>query len=91
MKGISPPDMDDETWEQIKHDKQKRNDRVTIFIAHVENMFSRLSRPPHETTKTKIINNNLLFEYHSQLALQDIYTVEELGELTKEYSVNETF
>lgn len=82
-KDFLPRDIDDEIWEQIKTRKQRKNERVTIFIACVDNLFSRLSRVPHETTRVKYIKQNLLPEYYTQLALQDIDTVSQLQDLAK--------
>nr|CAI5867027.1 unnamed protein product [Callosobruchus analis] len=55
-----PPDIDDQIWSQIKYRVQKRDKSVLIFIAQMDNLFNRLSRPPVETTKVNIIRKNLL-------------------------------
>lgn len=78
-----PKDFDDELWEQIKSRKQNKKESVTIFIAIMENLFSRLSRMPHETTRVKHIRQNILTDYYKQLALQEIDTVEGLKKLVK--------
>lgn len=71
-------DAEDQIWEQIKHRKQRKNESVSIFIAHMETFFSRLSRLPVEVTKVKLIRQNLLPEFISQLALVDITSISEL-------------
>lgn len=82
-KDFLPRDIDDELWEAIKQRRQHKEERVTVYIAHMENLFSRLSRPPHEFTRVKHIRQNLLIEYYKQLALLEIETVRELKELAK--------
>jgi Retrotransposon gag protein len=74
---------DEEIWEQIKKRKQKRNESVVIFVAHMDTLFNRLSRPPAECTKVKNIRQNLLTEYITPLALIDIETIAELVKLGK--------
>lgn len=78
-----PPCADDDIWEQIRQRKQKRNESITIFIAHLENLFSRLSLPPAEITKVKYIRKNLLPEYINQLALHTADSVNDLSILCK--------
>lgn len=78
-----PPDAEDDIWDQIKNRKQRRNETVAIFIAQLENLFSRLPRTPAELTKVKHIRKNLLPEYVSQLALMDIGSVSELSNLCR--------
>ncbi|KAK4887431.1 hypothetical protein RN001_003702 [Aquatica leii] len=78
-----PTDYEDQIWEQIKSRKQKRTEHVTIFIAHLENLFSRLSKSPLEATKIRIIMSNLLPEYISHLVLRDVSSVSELNSLCK--------
>lgn len=77
------PCVEDETWDQIKSRKQRRDEPVILFVAQLENLFSRLSRNPCEATKVKIIKQNLLPEYISQLALSIIDSVQDLVNLVK--------
>nr|CAI5819384.1 unnamed protein product [Callosobruchus analis] len=79
-----PPDIDDQIWSQIKYRVQKRDKSVLIFIAQMDNLFNRLSRPPVETTKVNIIRKNLLNEHVTQLALvEDIHSVSRLSFLAR--------
>jgi hypothetical protein len=78
-----PPHAEDDIWDSIKSRKQNRNESIVIFSAVMENLFKRLSRPPHETTKVNCIRKNLLPEYISHLALTDIDTVANLVKLCK--------
>jgi len=71
-------DVEDQTWDQIKHRRQKKNESVAIFIAHMETLFNRLSRKPAEVTKVKIVRQNLLPDFISQLALMDLDTMSDL-------------
>lgn len=73
-----PPDFDDEIWDDIKSRKQGRSEPTVIFIAVMETLFSRLSRPPVDSTKVKFIRRNLLPQYLSQLTLFETDRVEEL-------------
>lgn len=78
-----PPHIDDDLWDQIRNRKQKRTESVLIFVAQLDVLFSRLSRPPAESTKVRFIKQNLLSEYITQLALEDIDTVARLLTLVK--------
>lgn len=78
-----PTDYDEVLWEQIKDRTQGKHERVTIFIAVLENLFSRLAVPCSEEVKIKFIKRNLLACYSSALALVDIPTVETLSELCR--------
>ncbi|XP_030757810.1 uncharacterized protein LOC115883593 [Sitophilus oryzae] len=82
-KDFLPPDNDDNIWSQIKSYKQRKNESILIFIATLENLFSRLSKCPSEVNKIKIIRQNLLPEYITQLALVDVLSVSELSNLCR--------
>lgn len=77
------PCIEDEIWDQIKSRKQRKDESVILFIAQIENLFTRLSRTPCEATKVKILKQNLLPEYISQLALSVIDSVQDLVNLVK--------
>lgn len=74
---------DEEIWEQIKTRCQGRQEPVVIFVACLEALFGRLSRPAAEVTKVRFIRNNLQPEYRKRLALHDINFVSELSNLCK--------
>lgn len=76
-------DIDEDLWEQIKRRKQRKNETTVVFIAHLETLFARLSRPPAEISKVKHIRKNIFPEFISRLALVDINTVSELSELCR--------
>lgn len=76
-------DIDDDLWDQIKRRKQRKGESIVIFIAHLEALFSRLSRPAAESSKIKYIRKNLLPEFYDRLALQDITTISQLCDLCR--------
>ena len=82
-KDFLTPFADDDIWESIRQRRQRKNESITIFIAHLENLFNRLSMRPAEVTKLKYIKKNLLPEYVQQLALHTTDTVAELTVLCK--------
>lgn len=73
-----PGDYDDRLWEEIKGRKQGKSESVTIYVAVMESLFSRLSNPPALVTRIKYIRKNLLPEYGRQLALLEFNSVEDL-------------
>lgn len=81
--GFLPPHAEDNIREQIRDRKTTKNESVTIFVAQLENLFTRLPRALAEVTKVKHIRRNLLLEYVSQLALHEIGTVSEFTCLYK--------
>lgn len=80
-KDFLPPNADEEIWDSIKSRKQRKGESLTMFIAQLEALFSRLPNAPAETTKVKYIRRNLLADYISQLALIEIGSVDELASL----------
>lgn len=78
-----PSDFDDEIWSQIKNRKQSKTEPVVIFIACMENLFSRLSKEPSQQTKIKFMKLSLQDEYRKRLALNEIDSVATLSNLCK--------
>lgn len=76
-------DIDEDIWEEIKKRKQKHNESIAIFIAHMQTLFNRLSRPPVESSRVKYVRKNMLPEYIGQLALTDIGTMQDLSSLVR--------
>lgn len=87
-KDFLASDADEEIWNQIKSRKQKRGEPVHIFVAHLDTLFNRLSRPPAEVTKVKHIRQNCISEISSHLALSDIPSVNELMNLCRKLEEN---
>lgn len=82
-KDFLPPYSDDEVWDSIRQRKQKKNESFTIFIAQLENLFSRLTVPVAEVTKVKYVKRNLLPEYIHQLALHPVDSISTLTNLCR--------
>lgn len=78
-----PPDFDDTVWDEIRNRKQNRGEKVSMFIAVMENLFSRLATPANEDVKLRIIKKNLLPVYISRLSLTVVHSLEELGFLCR--------
>lgn len=82
-KDFLPADFDENIWQQIKSRRQNRKESVVLFIASMENYFSRLSHSVIEATKVKFIRLGLLSEYRKRLALHDVNSVEDLKALCR--------
>lgn len=78
-----PPDFDDMVWEEIRNKKQLKGEKVSIFIAIMENLFSRLSALPDESTRLRYIRRNLLQVYIARLSLVEVQSIHELGSLCR--------
>lgn len=78
-----PPDYDDELWHEIRHRTQGEEEKVTIFIATMENLFSRLSIKPDEQERLRIIKKNILPAFQVQIALLEISTISQLCEVCR--------
>lgn len=76
-------DFDEDIWTQIKSRKQGKTEPVVLFIACLETLFARLSRPPAEVTKIRYVKLGLQREYQTRLALSDIDSVSTLSNLCK--------
>lgn len=83
-----PADADEEVWDQIKARKQKKNESVAIYVAQMDTLFNRLSRPPAETTKVRYLKQNLNSEFLTQLALIDIVSVVQFSCLCRKLEEN---
>ena len=77
-KDFLPSYADDDIWEEIKARKQKSSESITIFVANLEILFNHLTSVLSVISRVNYIKNNLLPEYISQLALQEIPTVDHL-------------
>lgn len=68
---------------EINNKTQGVNEPANLFIASMENLFSRLEVVPDEQTRVTKIRRNLLPFYVSQLALHTPKTIDELSNLCK--------
>lgn len=78
-----PADHDKILWHEIKCRRQGAKERVLIFIAVLENLFSRLTVIPDEEKRVSYIKRNLLPSFVTALALIEVKTVEKLAELCR--------
>lgn len=78
LKDFLPSDYDEILLDQIKGRFQGKTESVNLYVASMQNLFSRLSVPPSLIDQLKIIRRNLLSRYVNALVLQDIKTMNEL-------------
>lgn len=82
-KDFLSPRHDKELKEQISARKQGVDEPVVIYIAAMENLYSRLVKRVPSEEKLETIRENLLPDYHMHLALQNIISVEQLEEICR--------
>jgi hypothetical protein len=80
-KNFLPPDYDERLLDEIKSRYQTRDESPAIYVALMNNMFTRLSKTPPEIDRLKIIRRNLCPHYISALALENITSTDRLIEL----------
>lgn len=78
-----PADFNDELWSEIRGRTQGQDERVTIYIATMENLFGRLTVKASDEEKLRVIRKNLLPCYQVHLALQDITSIERLADVCR--------
>lgn len=78
-----PHDYESELWDEIRNRTQHETERVSVFIAVMENMFRRLPTLPTESVRLATIRKNLLPRFVTRLALHQIDTVSKLIETCK--------
>jgi len=64
--------------EEIKARTQGRTETIGIYLATMENLFTRLTSPLSESDQLKILQRNILPFYQDRLALVDINSKDEL-------------
>ncbi|KAG5862051.1 hypothetical protein JTB14_008164 [Gonioctena quinquepunctata] len=81
MKDFLRSDTEDQFWEQIKHRNQRKNESVTLYVAHIETVADY----PVQSLNAQKLNTSggVLPEYISQLALVDIASVGQLSSLCR--------
>lgn len=80
---FQPPAYDDRLWEEIKSRSQGAEERSGMYIAIMDNLFSRLTVEPTEEQKLAIIRGNLHPYLVEKLCLHEISTVDELRHLLR--------
>lgn len=82
-------DYERELFHHMQNKKQKPNEPVTIYIASMQNLFNRLSKPLPEAEKLYILKCNLLPDFIHDLGVSDsdnkISTVEALLQKCKSF------
>ncbi|XP_063922677.1 uncharacterized protein LOC135137071 [Zophobas morio] len=78
-----PSDFDDDLWREIRNRTQGQQERVTIYIAYMQNLFGRLSEVPTEDVQLKTIRRNLLPAFQDHLALMSIQCVRQLADICR--------
>lgn len=73
-----PHDYEMSLWVEIRSRTQHKLEKVAIYVAIMENLFSRLPKRPAEEKRIAIIRRNLQPYLVTGLALQHISTVNEL-------------
>lgn len=82
-------DYDYKLREEIRNRKQGSNESVSLFIAKMLNLFTRLSKPMRESEQLEIIEHNLLDTYQRPLALSTHRTLDELHRFLLKIEVGE--
>lgn len=77
-KQFQPRDYNDKLFEEIKNRTMGPHESIGIYIAVMENLFSRLSVKLSEKARLRIIMNNITPFYQTQLALTNIDSIDEL-------------
>lgn len=78
-----PPDYEDNLWDQIKSRKQGPDEKCSLFIAVMCNLFGRLPKPLSEQKQIKHILRNINPYFATSLALVEINSIDHLSELCK--------
>lgn len=86
-----PRDFNDRIWEQIKSRTQGDRESIAIYVAYMNNLFSRLTITVDESIKLKIIRKNILPFYQNQLLLVDINSLEDLIDICRKIEDNRKF
>lgn len=78
-----PADFDDIVWEEIRSRRQFKGEKISIYLAIMENLFSRLTVLPEEKIRLKTIRKQMLPVYVARLSLSEINSVRELADLCR--------
>lgn len=71
-------EYDEDIWNDIRNRTQGEGEKTAVFIAIMENLFSKLSKKPDEASRLRMIRRNLLPFVQNQLALHPINSLTEL-------------
>lgn len=73
-----PFNYNEQLWEEIKARKQGKDERITIYLAVMENLFGRLTKHPTLEMKLQVIMRNLQPKFSQRMTFINIKTLEEL-------------
>lgn len=78
------PSYEEDLWTEIRQRTQGPTERVGIYIATMENLFSRLPTQPSEREKLAILRKNISPYFIDRLALQEISSINDLKRLCRQ-------
>lgn len=73
-----PYDYETKLWSEIRRRSQGAEEKVVVYIAVVENLFSKLPTKPSELERIRVMKGNLLPYFQPMLAMTDIRSLSEL-------------
>lgn len=82
-KNFLPYDYETKLWNEIRRRSQGAEERVVVFIAVMENLFSKLPSKPSEFERIKVIKSNLLPYFQPLLAMTVIRSLPHLIEVCR--------
>lgn len=85
---FQPMGYEDELWNEIMHRIQGSDERVTIYVACMTNLFARLPTPIPEVRRLHIIRRNLSPYFLEHLGTVEIHSVDELTRVCKQLEEN---
>jgi Retrotransposon gag protein len=71
--------------QDIEQRTQGNNEPFSTFLASMELLFRKLSRPPPESEKIEILRRNMNPELAKQLSIYEIFSTEQLGNIVKHW------
>lgn len=86
-----PYDYEDRLWEEICRRTQGPDESLGIYIAVMDNLFSRLTTPPQDAERLRIILKTLAPFYQERLSLIDVTSEQRLLELGRQIEKSKRF
>lgn len=86
-----PYDYEDRLWEEIRRRTQGPDESLGIYVAVMDNMFSRLTIPPNREERLRVVLKNLAPFYQERLSLVDVTSEEKLLELGRQIEKSKRF
>lgn len=82
-KEFLPSHLDFDIWEKIRSRKQSFSEKCAVYIATMENLFSRLQTLPEEKSRLDQIMFNMHSFYLERLALVEVTSIRQLSEVCR--------